>query len=250
MTGSRVVVFGDSLLDCDVEGGVDRLCPDAPVPVVDVRAQRWRPGGAGLAALLAARAGHDVVLVSALGIDPAAALLADLLAAHVEVVRMPLHGATVCKTRIRAAGRSLLRVDSGDGRAAGAPGGGRLGSVLRGAEAVLVSDYGCGVTADPAVRDALTGLDRRVPVVWDPHPRGAPPVPGCRLVTPNETEAVSFLPALPAPASGLMAATALRAWWRCDAVAITLGARGAALATAEGCAAVPVPGRKRSRKKL
>jgi D-beta-D-heptose 7-phosphate kinase / D-beta-D-heptose 1-phosphate adenosyltransferase len=247
MTGSRLVVFGDSLLDSDVEGRVDRLCPDAPVPVVDVRAQRWRPGGAGLAALLAARTGHDVVLVTALGVDPAARLLADLLAAHVEVVRMPLRGATACKTRIRAGGRSLLRVDAGDGRAAGAPTSDRFATVLRRAEAVLVCDYGRDVTADSAVRDALIGLARRVPVVWDPHPRGAPPVPGCRLVTPNETEAVSSIPgpagarSMSTPTTGLAAAAALRAWWRCDAVAITLGARGAALATADGCTAVPVP---------
>ncbi|MBV8541380.1 MAG: D-glycero-beta-D-manno-heptose 1-phosphate adenylyltransferase [Pseudonocardiales bacterium] len=247
MTGSRLVVLGDSLLDSDVEGTVDRLCPDAPVPVVDVREQRWRPGGAGLAALLAARAGHDVLLVTALGVDPAARLLADLLAAHVEVVRMPLRGATVCKTRIRAAGRSLLRVDAGDGRAAGAPGRDGFTDVLCRAEAVLVCDYGRDVTADPTVREALVGLVRRVPVVWDPHPRGAPPVPGCRLVTPNETEAVSSLPrpaearSTSTPAVGLAAAAALRARWRCDAVAITLGARGAALATAQGCSAVPVP---------
>ncbi|MGH3808098.1 MAG: hypothetical protein ACRDRU_16040 [Pseudonocardiaceae bacterium] len=51
MTGSRLLVFGDTLLDSDIEGTVGRLCPDAPVPVVDVQAQRWRPGGAGLAAL-------------------------------------------------------------------------------------------------------------------------------------------------------------------------------------------------------
>ncbi|MDQ3762431.1 MAG: D-glycero-beta-D-manno-heptose 1-phosphate adenylyltransferase [Actinomycetota bacterium] len=256
MTGSRVVVFGDTLLDSDVEGSVDRLCPDASAPVVDVRTQRWRPGGAGLAALLAARAGHEVVLVTALGIDPAARLLADLLDARVAVVRMPLRGTTVCKTRIRARGRSLLRIDEGDGWAAGAPTGDRFPAVLRDAEAVLVSDYGRGVTADPAIRNALIGLAGRMPVVWDPHPRGAPPVPGCRLVTPNEAEAVSSVPgpagassmpgpagakSVPASVSGLATAAALRGWWRSDAVAITLGARGAVLATAEGCTAVPVP---------
>lgn len=238
MSGSRLVVFGDTLLDSDIEGRVDRLCPDAPVPVVDVGAQRWRPGGAGLAALLAARDGHDVVLVTALGTDAPARLLADLLAAHVEVVRMPLRGATVCKTRVRAQGRSLLRVDAGDGRAAGAPTGHRFPAVLRAADAVLVCDYGRDVTADPAVRDALIWLTGRVPVVWDPHPRGARPVPGCRLVTPNEAEAAM---SLPAPAEGPAAAAALRASWRCDAVAITLGARGAVLATADECTAVPVP---------
>jgi rfaE bifunctional protein nucleotidyltransferase chain/domain/rfaE bifunctional protein kinase chain/domain len=243
MTGARVLVFGDTLLDSDIEGRVDRLCPDAPVPVVDVRAQCWRPGGAGLAALLAAREGHDVVLVTALGTDPAGRLLADLLAAHVEVVRMPLRGATVCKTRIRAGDRSLLRVDDGDGRAVGAPIGDRLPTVLRDADAVLVSDYGRGVTADPTVRDAIAGLASRVPVVWDPHPRGAWPVPGCRLVTPNEAEAARFAPApdQETTAQGVAAAVVLRASWQCDAVAVTLGARGAALATAEGCTAVPVP---------
>jgi rfaE bifunctional protein nucleotidyltransferase chain/domain/rfaE bifunctional protein kinase chain/domain len=233
-----LVVLGDTLLDSDIEGRAERLCPDAPVPVVDVRAQRWRPGGAGLAALLAARDGHDVVLVTALGTDPPARLLADLLAAHVALVRMPLRGATVCKTRIRAGDRSLLRLDAGDGQAAGAPIGDRFPAVLRDAEAVLVSDYGRGVTADPGVRDAIAGLVSRVPVVWDPHPRGAPPVPGCRLVTPNEAEAARFVPT---PVEKLPAAAALRASWRCDAVAITLGARGAVLATAEECTAVPVP---------
>jgi D-beta-D-heptose 7-phosphate kinase / D-beta-D-heptose 1-phosphate adenosyltransferase len=158
MTGARMVVIGDTLLDSDVEGRVDRMCPDAPVPVVDVQAQRWRPGGAGLAALLAARAGHDVVLVTALGADPPARLLAELLASHVELVRMPLRGATACKTRIRTDGRSLLRVDAGDGRAAGAPAGNRFPSLLGGAEAVLVADYGRDVTADPGVRDALLNV--------------------------------------------------------------------------------------------
>ena len=235
---SRLVVFGDTLLDSDVEGTVDRLCPDAPVPVVDVQARCWRPGGAGLAAVLTARAGHDVVLVTALGTDPAAARLVDLLGSHVEVVRMPLRGTTVCKTRIRAGGHSLLRVDAGDGLAAGAPTGDRFLTVLRDADAVLVSDYGRGVTGNPPVRDALTKLAHRVPVVWDPHPRGAHPVPGCRLVTPNEAEAACTVTV---EAGELAAAAALRARWCCDAVAITLGARGAALATEDGCTAVSVP---------
>ena len=238
MSGARLVVIGDTLLDSDVEGRVDRLCPDAPVPVVDVQAQRWRPGGAGLAALLAARAGHDVVLVTALGADPAARLLADLLASHMELVRMPLRGATACKTRVRTERHSLLRVDAGDGRAAGAPAGNRFPSVLGDAGAVLVSDYGRDVTAEPAIRDALVTITRRVPVVWDPHPRGALPVPGCRLVTPNEVEASGVGLT---PASGSPTAAALRDWWRCDAVAVTRGAGGAMWATAQGCTAVPVP---------
>ena len=49
MTGPLVVV-GDALLDVDVEGTVERVCPDAPAPVLDVALERVRPGGAALAA--------------------------------------------------------------------------------------------------------------------------------------------------------------------------------------------------------
>ncbi|HYZ08449.1 MAG TPA: D-glycero-beta-D-manno-heptose 1-phosphate adenylyltransferase [Pseudonocardiaceae bacterium] len=244
MNRSTLVVVGDTLLDADVEGTAERLCPDAPVPVLDATGQRQRPGGAGLAALLAARAGHSVVLVTALSADPPGRMLADLLAGHVEVVRMPLRGATVCKTRIRAGGQSLLRIDSGDGRAAAGPIGSRAHEALRRAGAVLVADYGRGVAANPTVRGALAELAGRVPVVWDPHPKGAVPVPGCRLVTPNEAEAVGF-----AAEEGVEENTAedavpatLRDIWGCAALAVTLGARGALLYTPQGCEVVPVRG--------
>ena len=234
---ARLVVVGDTLLDSDITGTVNRLCPDAPVPVVDLNVQCQRPGGAGLAALLAARAGHQVTLVTALGHDAPARLLADLLAAHVDVVAMPLRGATVCKTRVRAAGRSLLRIDSGDGRAAAGPIDSDVQDALRDARAVLVADYGRGVTAVPSLRVVLAELACQVPVVWDPHPRGGFPIPGCRLITPNEREATAFASA----ADGLSIGAVLRQRWQCSAVAMTRGARGGLLTTSGGCLAVPVP---------
>ena len=51
----NVVVVGDALLDRDLDGRAERLAPDAPVPIVDEIVERPRPGGAGLAAVLAAR---------------------------------------------------------------------------------------------------------------------------------------------------------------------------------------------------
>ena len=248
MSHPTLVVLGDTLLDADIEGTTERLCPDAPVPVLDATSQRQRPGGAGLAALLAARSGHRVVLVTALGADPPARLLTDLLTHRVEVVRMPLRGATVCKTRIRAGGRSLLRIDSGDGRAAAGPLGSRVHEALRRGGAVLVADYGRGVAANPTVRGTLAELTGRVPVVWDPHPKGAVPVSGCRLVTPNEAEAMGFADAPGeerAPgedAARESISTTLRDGWRCQALAVTLGARGALLCTSQGREMIPVPG--------
>ncbi|MBA3620164.1 MAG: D-beta-D-heptose 1-phosphate adenosyltransferase, partial [Acidothermales bacterium] len=117
-----LVVIGDALLDRDLIGRVDRLSPDAPVPVVDEVEERLRPGGAGLAAVLAAAEGREVVLVTALADDAAGDRLRGLLDASVTVLALPLGGQTPEKTRVRAAGQPLLRLDRGGaGGAVGEP---------------------------------------------------------------------------------------------------------------------------------
>ncbi|MEA5361020.1 PfkB family carbohydrate kinase [Amycolatopsis sp., V23-08] len=233
-----LVVLGDALLDVDVEGTADRLCPEAPVPVVDLRSRRRRPGGAGLAAVLAARSAADVVLVTPLGDDDAGRALTGLLEPGVTVVPLPMRGTTVCKTRVRAGGQSLLRLDSGDGTATADPLPERVADLLAGAGAVLVADYGRGLTRHPHVRRLLRERAGRIPVVWDPHPRGARPVPGVTLVTPNLAEARAVLAGHDDPAE---LAKLLRGHWHAGAVAVTVGARGAVVAGGLGETAVPVP---------
>ncbi len=190
----RLAVLGDALLDRDVEGDVRRLAPDAPVPVVDHDRTVVRPGGAGLAAALAAADGHDVVLVTALADDSAGRELGALLQGlGVRVVDVGLGGATPEKIRVRAQGRALLRLDRGGD--AGSVGGATLAAhaALTRADAVLVADYGRGVAAEPGLRAALEhAIAHGVPVVWDPHPRGPAPVAGVTLVTPNDAEARLF----------------------------------------------------------
>ena len=90
-----LVVVGDALLDVDVLGRAGRLSPDAPVPVLDDLETRPRPGGAALAAAMAAVGGHDVVLVTALGDDEAGQEVRRLLVAvGVRLLRLPYDGAT------------------------------------------------------------------------------------------------------------------------------------------------------------
>jgi len=247
VTAGPLVVVGDALLDRDVTGRADRLSPDAPVPVVSELTETDRPGGAGLAALLAARDGLDVVLVTALGADPAGERVAALLAeAGVTVVAGRLPGRTPTKERVRVAGQSLLRLD----REEIAPGPpvvtDAMAAAVRGAGAVLVSDYGRGLAADPSLRAEIERAAHRVPVVWDPHPRGADPVPGVRLVTPNLSEALRFSGRTaggPTVASAARAGRELATRWRAGGVAVTLGAGGALLVSA-GPDGVPlaVPG--------
>ena len=238
-----LVVVGDALLDVDLTGEAGRLCPDAPVPVLDDLEESPRPGGAALAAALAARDGADVVLVAAVGTDEGGDTLRRLLAeAGVDLVPLPLQGETPVKRRVRSAGQSLLRLDTGGGRP-GAPPSTAL-DVLRDAAAVLVSDYGRGTTSLPGVREALAGA----PLVWDPHPRGAEPVPGVRLATPNRDEAALMATRHGGGSerSGLGAvddhARTLVSAWRAGAVAVTLGPGGALLSHGESSPSViPAP---------
>jgi D-beta-D-heptose 7-phosphate kinase/D-beta-D-heptose 1-phosphate adenosyltransferase len=235
---SRLVVVGDALLDHDLVGDVERLSPEAPVPVVDTCAEKTRPGGAALAALLAARDGHDVAFVTALARDVPGHKLAQLLwDASVETVDLGLRGSTLQKLRVWGNGRLLLRLDRGDRRPGEiGPPGEAVEAVLDEADAVLVSDYARGVAGEPRLRSLLERTVARTPVVWDPHPKGSQPVISTRLATPNRSEAAHFAPEPTGDDLSAVArrAQALREHWHSQAVAITLGAEGALLADVTG----------------
>jgi D-beta-D-heptose 7-phosphate kinase/D-beta-D-heptose 1-phosphate adenosyltransferase len=231
------VVLGDSMLDIDIEGEASRLSPEAPVPVVDVNRQRRRPGGAGLAALLAARTGQEVVLITALGSDDLGDALRSLLADHVDVRSLPLDGSTVCKCRVAAGDVPMLRMDSGSGRARRTPLPPGVVRALASAGAILVADYGRGVAALPGIRQSLTPETNSIPVIWDPHPRGPVPVRGCALVTPNADEARLSSGADDPAEQGRR----LCADWQAHAVAITIGDRGAVLTEADPPRSTHVP---------
>ncbi|NKS76851.1 adenylyltransferase/cytidyltransferase family protein [Rhodococcus hoagii] len=224
---TRVVVLGDSLLDVDLEGRVDRLSPEAPVPVFDTDSVRVRPGGAALAAVLAARDVGEVVLVTAVAADAEGRRLVELVSDHCDVVPIDLLGATVTKTRIRTDVQHLLRIDSGDGTTAGTPVTSAVERALAGADAIVVADYGRGTTRHRGLRALVASRARMAPVVWDPHPRGAAPGAECALATPNLREAYG---ALGGGADALVPAEAgrrLLGQWGTRAVAITQGPAGA-----------------------
>ncbi|MET7292928.1 D-glycero-beta-D-manno-heptose 1-phosphate adenylyltransferase [Streptomyces griseoloalbus] len=245
MTGPKpVVVVGDVLLDEDIEGVATRLAPDAPAPVVDVTGDRRHPGGAGLAAALAARGGRDVVLVTALGDDPASEDVRRGLSGRVRLLELPLHGTLPVKTRVMAGGRPVVRIDRGGGTP-GEPDD-AVREALAGAHAVLVADYGRHTAG--AVRTHLEDAARHTPLVWDPHPTGDPPVPGARIVTPNAAEAVALYAGAPgaSPDGSSLGAFAERGAelaerWRAAGVAVTLGDRGVLLTRPGGGTPMLIP---------
>jgi D-beta-D-heptose 7-phosphate kinase/D-beta-D-heptose 1-phosphate adenosyltransferase len=226
----RVLVVGDALLDRDVDGPAERLAPDAPVPVIRRPVMHSRPGGAALAATFAARDGAEVTLVTALGDDDAGAEVMALLGQEgVHVVDLVRRGGTPVKTRVRAAGHSLVRIDEedDDDRLVHARRG--TGAIDDAPGAILVADYGRGVARHPVIRRALAAATGRSAVVWDPHPRGSAPVAAVKLATPNRAEATRAGDPISGTGAAARAANQCCTAWRAQAVAVTLGGDGAVL---------------------
>ncbi|MCC3275538.1 PfkB family carbohydrate kinase [Arthrobacter sp. zg-Y20] len=233
-----IVVVGDTLLDTDITGSAQRLSPDAPVPVVDVADVGRRAGGAGLAARMLERDGVQVHLVTVLSDDGASGLLRTALAG-IPLTSGPSDAPTPVKTRIRAGAQAVVRFDEGCAPPPVPAVTAQMLAAVAAADAVLVSDYGRGLTANPALRELLGALAGRIPVVWDPHPAGADPVPGVAAVTPNMTEALQAAGETPGGVpAGLRAAERLLERWSSRSVVVTMGAQGALALPAAGLAQV------------
>lgn len=225
----EVVVVGDVLLDIDTVGTARRLSPDGPVPVIDVVTETPRPGGAGLSALLLKESGITTTLVTLMSDDESSVQLTETLEG-VELVAGNSAHPTPVKKRLLAEGHVVTRMDHNCSSTVPSPVTEEMLAAVRGAGAILVSDYGRGLTSDPNLRAALREVATKIPVVWDPHPNGAVPVEGVTAVTPNLTELRAAVSQDVGEHRGLShAAAALLDQWPARSVIVTLGAKGAAM---------------------
>ncbi|MFF2840997.1 PfkB family carbohydrate kinase [Paenarthrobacter sp. NPDC057981] len=237
----RITVVGDLLLDVDINGTATRLSPDAPVPVVDVGDVRRRAGGAGLVATVLARDGHDVSLVTAVSDDDGASHLRRALAG-VSVLAGTPQAPTPTKTRVRIGTHPMVRFDQGCDPAPVPSSTGEMLAAIASADAIVVADYGRGITANTDIRGALTDAARRIPVVWDPHPSGSDPVAGVSVVTPNLAEATATAKAAGSRGGAEEAGRYLLDKWGSSSVLVTRGEDGALLLCSDGSAeSIPAP---------
>jgi D-beta-D-heptose 7-phosphate kinase / D-beta-D-heptose 1-phosphate adenosyltransferase len=224
---TSIAVVGDLIVDRDVVGHVGRVAGDAPVPIVEQPEERIRPGGAGLAAALAA-AGADVALVTAASYADTDRLAVERLRAMGVTVHAARRVSPVPqKIRVRTEDHVMLRVDRGVRTSTAAAFPIAALEELDRRDAILVSDYG-GEVARTIDHDLLRPRPLR-PLVWDPHRIGAEPVPGA-VVTPNLDEAVAWAGTgaeRDPVATASRAAAALADRWRPSAQCITLGRDGA-----------------------
>ncbi len=194
--GKRVLVLGDVMLDRFIWGEVDRISPEAPVPVVRVRRETLHLGGAGNVAANLASLGARVSIVGVVGSDAAAEQLeATLSEAGIDarLVQDPGRTTTV-KTRVIARAQQVVRVDRETDGVVGGGGMDRLAAhtlaALRNVDAVVVSDYDKGVVSPDllsVVLPAARGLG--LPVVVDPKISHFGHYQPVTVLTPNQGEA-------------------------------------------------------------
>jgi D-beta-D-heptose 7-phosphate kinase/D-beta-D-heptose 1-phosphate adenosyltransferase len=232
------VIVGDVMLDHFVFGRVDRISPEAPVPIVRFAREEYRPGGAANVAHNVAALGGRPALVAVVGRDEAARCLAAALAAlgvntdgFVEDASRP----TTRKLRVvTTRNQQVARVDyEEDGDVAGAVEAALVERARRAVETaaadiVVVSDYLKGAVTAPVVAALVeTARRRRIPVLVDPKVPHIDRYAGATLVTPNHHEAeAATLMRMRDGAAVAGVARAFRDRARCDHVLITRGEHG------------------------
>jgi rfaE bifunctional protein kinase chain/domain len=189
---SRVLVVGDVMLDRYWFGDVDRISPEAPVPVLKVGSVEERPGGAANVARNVAALGGQCTLLSVVGGDEAGSCLEKLLAEDPRISAM-LHRdntiSTTIKLRAIARHQQLLRIDFETQpshevlRAKLAD----YWNKLPDADVVVLSDYGKGGLAHIAEMIRLA-REARKPVLVDPKGEDYARYMGASLLTPNRSE--------------------------------------------------------------
>src|SRR5438128_2133404 len=115
-TKLRVLVIGEAMLDGYLEGTTDRLCPEAPVPVVAISARRDAPGGAANTAVNVRSLGGRVSFVSVVGEDAEGRQLLQSLedrGISTEYLVADRGRRTLSKQRVTASSQTLLRFDQG-----------------------------------------------------------------------------------------------------------------------------------------
>ncbi|MBI3017066.1 MAG: D-glycero-beta-D-manno-heptose-7-phosphate kinase [Deltaproteobacteria bacterium] len=238
-----VLVLGDVILDSYIWGQVERICPEAPVPVVEVTRDSSMLGGAGNVVRNLKTLGARVLLCGVIGEDAAALEIKKQLKdidVSSEGLIVESHRLTSKKTRIVAGHQQVVRFDT-ETKTAIVPQ--TTQNILRYLKehwsqlnAVIVSDYGKGVI-HPALLDGLRSLHQKNPklISIDPKERNMEFYQGFSLITPNKKEAtVAAQKSIETLDDLKEAGRKIIHRLQCENLVVTLGAEGMALFKKEG----------------
>jgi D-beta-D-heptose 7-phosphate kinase/D-beta-D-heptose 1-phosphate adenosyltransferase len=234
---ARVLVVGDLMLDRFIWGEVQRISPEAPVPVVRVMEESNHPGGAGNVVANLAALGAEPIVAGWVGRDAAGRTICDGLkqrGADTRGIVMSSRAVSIEKTRIVAQRQQLVRLDREPDR----PGQDLIRRISRSvekllprADAVIVSDYGKG-TIGPELLDLLANARPKLGFAYliDPKQPNYEHYRGATLVKPNAAEAEAAAGLKPDSASALRSVgKSLLEKWQSETVLVSRGEQGMAL---------------------
>jgi len=198
--GARVLCVGDVMLDRYVMGEVERISPEAPIPVLRISRETAMLGGAGNVASNISALGGGGRFIGVVGDDGAgdeiARLLSGLKTIQADLVSDEERHTTL-KTRFVGASQQLMRADAESTKALSATIQAQVLEHITHAEphfgetigAVVLSDYGKGVLCDTVIQGVITQARAAdTPVIIDPKGNDYTRYRGAYIVTPNKKE--------------------------------------------------------------
>lgn len=204
LKGAKVLVMGDIMLDEHIWCKVNRISPEAPVPVAEVTSVTYAPGGAGNAANNIQALGGDAHLVGVIGTDNDAEKLRKVLEEkniNTDFLVSDPERPTTLKTRIIAHGQQVVRVDHEQKKPVSAQIAARILEAvelkLKEVDAVLISDYVKGVVTPDITRKVITATKAFGKIIAiDPKGKDYSQYRGATIITPNRqgAEGVTGVP--------------------------------------------------------
>lgn len=195
--GKSVAIIGDVMLDKYIWGEVERISPEAPVPIVSVNKENYVPGGAANVANNISAFGAKAYLVGIVGKDEAKKILENELKKNkissslIEDVRP-----TIQKVRVIVQNQQLLRIDYEDKKYIEEHVESKIIDLIekiKKIDVIIISDYGKGIITKNLIKYIVKfAHERKIKVVVDPKPKHTDYYKDVDVITPNTKEAMEM----------------------------------------------------------
>ncbi len=234
----KILIVGDLILDEYIWGEVNRISPEAPVPVLETRSENLALGGAANVANNLVGLGCEVHLCGAIGQDEKGDKLLQMIherAIQTEGIFRFVHRPTTSKIRIIAHSQQILRIDKEDNRPITEETEKKLiqyiNQIIPGVDGIICSDYHKGILTEKIIKTILRRAKKsKKAVIVDPKSSDFSLYKGATVITPNEREVARSVPIKIRDKQDLgRAAEYLLNLTQAEAVLITLGKDGMSL---------------------
>lgn len=253
-TEKVVLVIGDIMLDRYLMGHVNRISPEAPVPVVLLDRSEVRAGGAANVAANLSGLGLNTAIIGCIGNDESGRTLKQLITdagINTEHIFTSPHRPTVAKTRVMSGTQQIVRIDDESVAAFNTDESLQLQNSVAIALAqkpsmVILSDYAKGLLDEPGCKAIITQCKQLgIPVIADPKGRDYSKYLGATALTPNKKETAEACGvAMHETVALLQAAKQLKENLSLDFLAVTRGEEGISFIDANHTEHIPATAKK------